>query len=398
MKIAVVSHVLPPAGAGQAVVIYRLLQCADANSYCLISPAEGASDSANRRYAGSLPGRVYRLPRTRGLTRGYRFGMQHLREGINIPLAVIQVARQIRQIVSRERCDAIVACTGEVSLLPAAWLASRRLRVPLYAYIFDHYSYREWQSAAAGFWARRFEPILMKYAARVIVPNEVLRDDLRAKYGVDPVVLHNSFDLSSYQPRVEPACETTHDEIKILYTGEIYEAHFDAFRNLISAINSLHRSNVRLHIYSNRSATDLEKLGIAGPVVAHAGLPLTEMPQLQMNADLLFLPLAFTSPYPDLVRTSSTTKLGEYLASGTPVLVHAPKDSFVSWYCREFDCGMVVDKDSPGDLSTAIERVLSDCELTNRLTTNAWDRACADFNIVTSRAKFAEIVGLQKAY
>jgi len=335
------------------------------------------------------------LPQPFRVKRGERFGLRHLREGMNIPLAVRQRASRIADIVRREKCEAIVACTGEVTLLPAAYRASQSLRVPFYAYIFDDYSYREWEDPAAAFWARRFEPRLMKNAAKVIVPNEMLGDDLRKRYGIEPVVIHNSFDISPYEVNGRPRPDN--EEVKIVYTGEIYEAHFDAFRNMIEALKAMNRPDVKLHIYTNRSAEDLDKLGISGPVVHHPGRPVTEVPNIQMNADMLFLPLAFDSPYPHLVRTSSTTKLGEYLAARRPVLVHAPKDSFVSWYFRTHQCGVVVDQNDPSRLAEGIQSILRDDALRQRLTTTGWERARQDFSIEKSRADFARLVGWNEA-
>ena len=78
------------------------------------------------------------------------------------------------------------------------------------------------------------------------------------------------------------------------------------------------------------------------------------MPGIQRNADILFLPLAFNSPYPEIIKTSSPGEIGEYLAGKKPILVHAPSDSFISWYFRKYNCGCVVDDDDSEKLAAAI--------------------------------------------
>lgn len=397
MKIALISHRLPPSGSGQALVIYRMLQCLSPDSYCLISPERYDLDRPGDNYTHKLPGTYYHLPPPFRVTRGHRFGLSDLREGVNIPLAVAQHARRIAEIVKREKCDAVVACTGDVAHLPAGYLASRRAGLPFYAYIFDHYSYREWRNPAAAFWARRFEPWLMRNSAAVIAPNETLRDDLREQYGVEAAVIHNSFDISPYETG-GGAPSSAHDgEIKIVYTGDIYEAHYDAFRNLVAAIASLARPEVKLHIYTDRPQNELDALGVCGPVVRHPHHAMTEMPGVQMESDLLFLPLAFDSPYPDLVRTSATTKLGEYLAARRPVLVHAPPRSFIAQYFRRHECGLVVDRLDSSLLAREIERLLGDAELRATLAARAWERAWEDFDIEASRAKFWNLLSGARA-
>lgn len=397
MKIALISHKLPPSGAGQAVIIYRMLESLNADSYCLISPESYDEENPKVRISHKkLKGKYYQLPPTWRLRHGHRFGLRYLRDSINLLIAIEQNARRVTETVRGEGSRAIVACTGDVTHLPAAYLASRRTGIPFHAYVFDHYSYRECYDPTAAFWARRIESFLMKRAATVITPNEILRDDLHDRFGVEPIVIHNSLDLSPYEANGHPPSSARDGEIKIVYTGEIYDAHYDAFRNLVAALEVLRRPDIKLHIYTSRPAAELNALGIGGPVVHHPEHPASEMPRIQMDADLLFLPLAFKSPYPDLVRTSSTTKMGEYLAACRPVLVHAPKDSFVNWYFRKHSCGVVVDEDDPARLAGAIEKTLANPELRQQLAAAAWECAQKEFSLSTSRAAFARVVGWEE--
>jgi glycosyltransferase involved in cell wall biosynthesis len=153
---------------------------------------------------------------------------------------------------------------------------------------------------------------------------------------------------------------------------------------------------IKLHLYTALTIDQLEARGISGPIVYHPHHAESEMPQIQRQADLLFLPLAFNSPYPDLIRTSATTKLGEYLAARRPILAHAPADSFVSWYFRRHECGMVVDELNTEKLAQALERIINDVGLQQRLATRAWEQAKSDFDIVTAQAVFAKLLKLDR--
>ena len=394
MKIAFVSNTLPPSGSGQAVVIHRMLGGLDPASYALISSELHEPQAAGAEDARRLPGAYHYLPPPAAVRRGHRFGLYFLREGFNIMSAAVQHARRIARVVRDEGCGAVVACTGDLTHLPAAYLASRRAGVPFYAYIFDHFSYREAWSPVREFWARRLESVLMRGARRVIVPNETLGEDLRARFQIEPAVIHNSFDLSPYETDADAPSSARDGQVKIVYTGDVYEAHYDAFRNLMAALASLNRPAVKLHIYTGKTPEELAAAGISGAVVRHPYLAPAEIPRVQMEADVLFLPLAFESPFPALVRTSATTKLGEYLAARRPVLVHAPADSFPSWYYRRHDCGVVVDERDPAALAAGLSRLLDDAGLRRRLAANAWERAREDFDIEKSRAAFARLVGL----
>jgi len=206
-------------------------------------------------------------------------------------------------------------------------------------------------------------------------------------------VIHNPCDLAQYSaPANDERGEIT-GEVRIIYTGAIYDAHFDAFKNLLSAIETLDR-NVWLHVYTALPREYLEYHGIRGRVVIHDHVPAAEVPAIQHEADMLFLPLAFDSPYPEIIRTSAPGKLGEYLAAGKPVLVHAPQGSFASWYFREHECGAVVDENDSAALARTIEQLLLDGELRRRLSHNAWRQAVSDFSIEKARGAFYKLLNL----
>lgn len=389
MRVAILSETLPPATNGQAVILSRLLQAFSPEEYCLLSTYD--PDSSTGDGIGRLPGQYHRFAPDFQLTRGYRWGLLRLREMVNIALGILGRARQVSHIIKQEGCDAVVACTGEVVDLPAAYLASRRAGIPFYAYLFDYYSYREWWNPARKFWAYRLESMLLRAATGVVVPNEVLAEDLRRRYGVEATIIHNGLDIAPYGAAADEKFKQLHD-IEIVYTGDIYDAHYDAFRNIVAAIRQLDRYDAKLHLFTPRTATELNAVGISGPVICHPTLAPSEIPRIQRQADVLFLPLAFRSPYPEVIRTSATAKLGEYLASRRPLLVHAPADAFVSRYVREHRCGFVVDRDDPVALAETMNAILSDESLQRELGERAWQRARIDFKLATAQEKFRALI------
>jgi glycosyltransferase involved in cell wall biosynthesis len=397
MKFAFLSHLLPPTWGGQTIMIYRVLSGLRPEDYCLISPHNYDAEAFEGDYSRRLPARYHHLPPEPALTRGHRFGLAKARAFANVPLALLARARRVAAIVRAEGARAVVACTGSLLDLPAGYLASRMAGVPFYAYLFDYYSYQH-VGPVEGFYARRFEPWVLKGAAGIIAPNEFLRDELRARYGVAATVIRNPCDLSDYDAEEADgagrAAGGGDGEVEVVYTGAVYEAHYDAFRNLLAALGRVGGRGARLHLYT-ASPVDWEREGLGGPGLVRRGhRQMSEVPGIQRRADILFLPLAFRSPYPVLIRTSATSKLGEYLAARRPVLVHAPPDSFVSWYFREHGCGVVVDREDPAALAEAVERLAGDEELRRRVSERAWERARADFSIEASRSAFARLLNL----
>jgi glycosyltransferase involved in cell wall biosynthesis len=385
MKFALVSHVLPPSCSGQAVVIYRILQAIDPSCYCLISRQNYDCGDYQGGISSTLSAHYHYLPPELRLP-GYRFGFF----GVNSWLQTLQRARQIARIVKHERANAVVACTGDPYDLPAAYLASRWIKVRYYPYIFDDYLY-QWVAPQLRSFAQRFEATLLKWADGIIVPNEFLQDDYRRRHGVEAVVIYNPCGESGPGPESKVSWPTDQGEIKVVYTGAVYHAHYDAFQNLLSAIQQIGRPEIKLHLYTEQLPRDLERENICGPVVYHHHVTLSQVVEVQEKADILFLPLAFDSPIPEVIKTSAPGKMGEYMASGRPILVHAPGDSFLSWYFKKHGCGLVVDRNEPLELSRAIQRIIDNPALRRELREKALGCAKTDFSLTAARAKFMKL-------
>ena len=396
MKFALVSHVLPPMWSGQSVVLYRLLKDLNPDQYCLISWADYSGDSSEGTHMPRLPARYWRLPPEFSINRGgYRFGpVNSARAILNASIGIATRGRRIAKIVKREGCEAIVSCSGDLLDPPAAYFASRLTGVPYYPYFFDYYAHQFIDPRVRAL-ATFLEPYLVRGAKDVIVPNETLAEELRRQHGVQSTVIHNPCNLSQYSPISNSDRTSITGEIKITYTGAVYEAHFDAFKNLLTAIEALDRE-IWLHVYTALPREYLEANGIRGRVIIHGHVPTEEIPSIQRKADILFLPLAFDSPYPEIIRTSAPGKLGEYLAAGKPVLAHAPTDCFVSWYFRRHECGTVVDRNDPMELARAIDQLIRDGELRRRLSHNARQQAAADFSIEKAQKAFYGLLNLDR--
>jgi len=252
-----------------------------------------------------------------------------------------------------------------------------------------------WVQADTQFIGRSLEPFILRRAAGIISTNELVRKLLASRYGVDSTVIHNPCDISEYEKLgYDGVPRRNDDEFRIVYTGSISESHYDALRNLVTAIELVGRRNVKLHLYTFTSPDRLAAEGICGPVVCHGHESVFTMPSVQREADVLFLPLAFESPYPELMRVSSPSKIGEFLAARRPVLVHAPPDSFLSDYFRRYDCGLVADENKPEVVAEALEKLMGDSDLRQRLSANAWVRATTDFSLAVAQSTFATVLDL----
>jgi len=390
-RIGIVSHVLPPSPSGQAMVLYRLLAETSPEGYFLISREDYGGKAAASPASGRLSGRYHKLLPPHVIRAFGIPGISGAVDSMNAKIAVRSRARQIADIARRERCGVLVGCTGDLYDLPATALAAEWAGLPFVPYLFDDYIY-QWTGTSRNI-AARLEPAALRSLRALIVPNEHTRAEYEIRCGVRGTIVRNPCPMPDLE--VLDRAERGFDPgaVHIVYTGAVYHANSDALRNLIAAIPKLAPTRILLHIYTAQSVADLDGLGIRGAtVVHHPHIHQSEVPGILRHADILFLPLAFRSPIQRVIRSSAPGKMGEYLSARRPVLVHAPDDTFVSWYFRSNRCGIVVNEEAPEILAHAIGRLLEDESLRGEVSENARHAAERDYRIDSARKVFHELM------
>lgn len=384
---AVVSHYVPPSRFGQPRVLYRILQQLPAEMYGLLSttwydrraPApdhdgpwldapylyinHGFPWRLVSPYPGALefPRRMYTLA--------------------NLTVALYRRAHQIEAVVREREYRAIIACSGDPIDLPASAIAVRRLGIPLLAYMFDDYGTQYKIVPPYQQFAARCDRFVARRADRIIVPNEMLAAEYAARHRVEPVIIRNPHSGVYGNGTDWPLGA---NETRLVYTGSVYHVHDDAFARLLQVIENSGQS-LALDLYSSVDTASNAIFQRSGRVRHHGHISDAEAIRVQAEAEILFLPLAFDSPTPEVVRTALPGKFAEYLASGRPILVHAPADSFVAWYCRRHHCAAVVDEPDARALADTLRRLVSDGEFRRAIIREALYRARKDFDPAVAR-------------
>ena len=384
MKIAFVSHVLPPSWSGQSVMIGRILRNVPAEKYCLISTENYQNEKDQN--TGYLPGKYYALPKEPKL---FRYGNKYwIFNWVRAFIRGIHIAK----IAKKEKSDVIIAASGNLIDIPAGWWASVLAHIRFIPYLFDDYLY-QWPDEQTRSIARKMERHIYGRIKMVFVPNEFLRDEIQNRHNVKAIVVRNPCANTPSKDRPKAfQIYDLHNEIRIVYTGAIYHVNFEAFKNLIAATSEISK-NIKIHLYTAQPIEWLEQNEVKGEqLIHHAHSLYSEIVEAQNKAHILFLPFSFNTPIPEVIRTSAPGKTGEYLASGVPILVHVPPDSFLCWYFNKYDCGFVVDKNDSGALKMAIVELINNPSLRQRLSDNAKERAFVDFDPIIASQTFLQAI------
>ena len=392
-KLALISNTVPPAPNGQALMIEQLFKKIDSKDYCFIS-RQFYSYSDLEKNPKKLGCKYYFIKPLISIKKSSNILLKAMSLFFSL-FEIISVSKDIKNILVKEQASSVVACSGNLVDLPAAWIASKRLKLEFYPYFFDHYKYQQKLKILRVF-NGFFEKRIVKTSKNIIVPNEKTSELYKKEYGKGGIIIRNPCDLSKYH-KTDNRTINSKDKIKIIYTGDIYSAQIDAFQNLVSALDVLDskKMNISLDIYATIQSKNFFEKNIKTKykkIKFHNHINHSNIPKTQMSADLLFLPLSFNSSYPpELINTSAPGKTGEYLASGRPILVHAPKGSFLSWYFRKHRCGAVVDVYDSEKLASTLENLISDTKLQKEYIKNARIRAKEDFDLKKIREMFIKI-------
>jgi glycosyltransferase involved in cell wall biosynthesis len=381
-----VSTALPPAPTGQARVLGHLLAGGEAANHLLVSefPPETATEPGAvplGRIVG-LASRAHALGQHRLLDRWPAFNVQG-----GLALSAWRRAREIVDIARAFAPEVLVGCTANPLDVPATALAAGMLRRPFVAYLFDD-PVHQWAQGPLRSFAARAEPLWARRLAVAIAPNEFMARDFARRTGRVARIVRNPAAEEAFASDSEQAVALHADgPLRIVYTGTVYHAQADAFANLLLALDRL-GIPAGLDIYTSQTAHEVSAFGVGGPFVRiRPHVQQHESYRVQRQAGLLFLPLAFNSGIPEVIDSSAPAKLGEYLASGRPLLVHAPATSFVVDHVRSHDAGFVVDQPDPAALVAVLAEIVAGGEGVVRRAANA-RRLAALYRADAARAAF----------
>lgn len=355
-RFAVVSQSILPEKSGQSILLSRLLGGVPVEQYCILSnhPLAGSGSpdclpAKHRKIKDLFQLRLFKVPFFAPL--------------LMLVIGFFEVHRrkkEIRAALQEEGCDLAVACTGDLVNLPATWLACWSLGIPFVAYVMDDFIY-QWTGLRRTF-ARFFEEKFIRDAGAVLVLNEFVQKDYLERYGISPVLLRNPAEERFFIP-LDRTVSKTNGTFRLVYAGSIYRAHFDAFQLLSRTIDQYFCGEIELHIYTPQEPASLANMGVTGGCLKfHKEIPANEVVKVYQDADALFLPLAFFSEIPEVLRSSAPFKMSEYLATGKPIFVLSPADSFLSWFFGENRCGFYVGTPSIDSVQAELQILVSNPE------------------------------------
>jgi glycosyltransferase involved in cell wall biosynthesis len=178
---------------------------------------------------------------------------------------------------------------------------------------------------------------------------------------------------------------------RILYTGRIGKANERAINDICEAIEELNKEGYLIHIdiYTPDNSCEIRTNRKNSKFISfHSQINHNKIPKLLVNADLLFLPLDFDKGSIKFAKYSIPTKTSEYMISGTPVLIYAPKEMAVSEYALGKKWGYLVCENDKMVLKKELLKIINNELLRKKLGCRAREIAIKEFNADKIREQF----------
>jgi len=262
---------------------------------------------------------------------------------------------------------AVLGVFPQDDCLVATFLAARHLNLPFYAYMQDLWLENEIPDSARRRFAEKWEPVILKNATRVICMTEAAQRHYERIYQIKTSLLPHSIPENEYADAPHSLCQPKMPNPTGVFMGGINpKFNLDALRVLARA-SELLPEKYQLVFATPAELSNLQRQGIHSSRLLVSYVPRKNVKKFLSEAHVLIVPLSHKNCSIDEVNTLFSTKLLDYMLSGRPIIVFAPKGSYLADSAIKNGWAHVVTEDSPEAFAEGIVKVIEDERLAENL-------------------------------
>lgn len=284
---------------------------------------------------------------------------------------MIKTIKQGKKIIKDKQINLLMGLSDVETNLLSTFILSKTTKTPFTLYMFDLY-YKNQLNFPYNIIAQVAEPIIFKNAKHIFVTNDTTKEYYIKKYKQEEKysIIYNSVFPEEYSRNIPANQNIGKEKINIVFTGNIYWPQEASLINLLNLINK-NNLNINITIYCPNPPINLLNKYKDSKSIKFTAAQQSEMPKIQSEADILFLPFSWNTSAPDIIKTASPGKLTDYLIAGKPILIYAPEYSFISNYAKKNKFAEVVNEENRDKLKEAIIKIISNQEYSEQLVANA---------------------------
>jgi glycosyltransferase involved in cell wall biosynthesis len=283
--------------------------------------------------------------------------LQHLRfrAGFSAAWGNCYSRHWLKRFLGTWKPDVVYCFFCSNSLLNYATWASQTIGCPLALHVADEPRGENTEACLRA--------SLPKARTRIAI-SEKMASHYSAHYGCDFHITHNGAGdslLTTQRSRNDNAFVIRY--IGSIHPPEYEDSNFWTLESFARAVKTIAATapQVRLELIGGGSITQktIDQNPLPGPVSYRAEVKQSELFPLLVNADMLIIPLGFNAAGANRQQYSFSTKLPEYLGSGTPTLVYGPAENATVEYCASRGFDYVVTRLDQLQIEAIIREIIS---------------------------------------
>ncbi len=285
----------------------------------------------------------------------------------------MKVSEEFLQWVKEYDPDIIYTQLSSIDYMQFVTKLVKKTKLPLAIHIMDDWpATLEQPGLLFYYWKRRIDRMfrsLLNYShVRMSICSQ-MSEEYFDRYKLDFIPFHNTVDVGKWFG-VAKSNWGWEQRFTILYAGRIGRGTSESILTVAQAVEKLAEQGLRV-TFQLQTKELPQKFAVAVKHLKHTVkndfIDYEKLPEKFSSVDLLILPMDFDQYNLKFIRLSMPTKVPEYLASGTPVLVFAPGETALAKYASDSKWGYVVSENCVDALAASIKHLYDHIELREKL-------------------------------
>jgi glycosyltransferase involved in cell wall biosynthesis len=232
---------------------------------------------------------------------------------------------------------------------------------------------------------------LIDQASLLMSISEDMAAEYKRRYGRTFLPFHNSINISFWKEYQKNNYELNNPPT-ILYAGRIGMGINSSLKLIAKAIKNINKElglKIKFILQTKEKSKWFDNYDC---VVHKPFIPYSDLPKTFSEADLLILPYDFSKESIKFIQYSMPTKVPEYMISGTPIIIFAPRRTAIVSYAKKFEWAIPVTDSNSSELAKTIKFIIQNKTVRETISTNAKQFAEANHNTLIVNLKFREAI------
>lgn len=245
-----------------------------------------------------------------------------------------------------------------------------------------------------NFWSKKidtaFRKLLDKADVLLSISGEMSRI-YKIRYNKDFISFHNPIDVDFWGKHQRKDYNLS-TEPTILYAGRIglgIESSLEPFAKAVEKVNAEMKLAINFILQTPEEPTWIKNYSF----VKHKKYGnYSELPQTFSTADFLLLPFDFAPKAINFIKYSMPTKAPEYMMSGTPIILFAPKETAIAKYFKFHNCAAIITENKVNVIAKEIRHIIKDKIFRQQVAEKAKIIARAEHDSINVTSNFEKII------